>query len=330
MVRIAQIGTSRNSHGADTFITMKKLPRDFEIVGFALPEDEREACPERLATFDGYREMTVEEILTDPTIDAVTVETEEKYLTKYALMAARAGKHIHMEKPGGREAEDFARLIETVKEKGLVFQTGYMYRYNPLIASVLADAKAGKYGEIFSVEAQMSCNEPAQCRQWLENYPGGMTFFLGCHLIDLVYRLQGEPRRVIPLNRVSGQDGFASEDEGLVVFEYPRGNSFIKTTAIERGGYARRQLVITGTRGTVELRPLEMPTGHGGQITEGTVYLSESWTDRGQPLISPEHDRYEAMMADFAAMVRGEVVNPYTPDYELGLHNLIVKCCERK
>jgi len=330
MVRIAQIGTSRNSHGADTFNTMKKLTRDFDIVGYALPENEREEFPERMPVFDGYKEMTVEEILADPSIDAVTVENEEKYLTKYALLAAKAGKHVHMEKPGGKEAEDFAQLIATVKEKKLAFQTGYMYRYNPLISSILADAKAGKYGEIFSVEAQMNCIEPAQCRKWLENYPGGMTFFLGCHLIDLVYQLQGEPQRIIPMNRVSGYEGFSSEDEGMVVFEYPKGNSFIKTTAIERGGYARRQLVITGSKGTVEVKPLEMPGQAWGQMTESTDYFSDSWPDRGEHRISPDHDRYEAMMADFSAMVRGEAVNPYTPDYELKLHDLLLKCCERK
>ena len=41
--------------------------------------------------------MTVDEILNNPEIEAVAVETEEIYLTKYALMVANAGKHLHME-----------------------------------------------------------------------------------------------------------------------------------------------------------------------------------------------------------------------------------------
>ena len=95
-IKIAQIGTSTFSHGNDIFNCLKRLDDIFEIVGFALPENEREKYPGRMADFDGYTEFTVDEILNNPEIEAVTVENEEKYLTKYAIMAAKKGKDIHM------------------------------------------------------------------------------------------------------------------------------------------------------------------------------------------------------------------------------------------
>ena len=100
-VRIAQIGTSRFSHGLYIFESLKNQPDIFEIAGYALPENERENFPGQTGCFDGYREMTVDEILNDPTIEAVAVETEEKYLTKYAKTAAEHGKHVHMESRAG-------------------------------------------------------------------------------------------------------------------------------------------------------------------------------------------------------------------------------------
>ena len=100
-IRIAQIGTSAYSHGYSIFRTLLAHPELFEVVGYALPENEREKFPAQMPEFSRCREMTVEEILADPTIEAVAVETEEIYLTKYALMVAKAGKHLHMEKPGG-------------------------------------------------------------------------------------------------------------------------------------------------------------------------------------------------------------------------------------
>ena len=45
--------------------------------------------------------------MSDSTIKAVVVEAEEVYLTKYAVLAANAGKHLHMEKPGGICFADF-------------------------------------------------------------------------------------------------------------------------------------------------------------------------------------------------------------------------------
>ena len=93
-IKVAQIGTSRNSHGTAIWKTLLALPELFDVVGYAFPEGEKERFPEWAKYFDGHREMTVEEILSDPEIEAVTVETEEIHLVKYAQMVADAGKHL--------------------------------------------------------------------------------------------------------------------------------------------------------------------------------------------------------------------------------------------
>ena len=120
-VKVAQIGTSIYSHGNAVWKSMIKQSDKFEIVGYAMPENEREKFSKQMKLFEGYREMTVEEILNDPEIEAVTVETEEIHLTKYALMVANAGKHLHMEKPGGVDIADFRKLIDVLKSKNLAY-----------------------------------------------------------------------------------------------------------------------------------------------------------------------------------------------------------------
>ena len=80
-IRIAQIGTSENGHGTLIWKSICKQTELFDVVGYAHPENEREKFPGHMKYFAGYREMTVEEILNDPTIEAVTVEGEEIYLT---------------------------------------------------------------------------------------------------------------------------------------------------------------------------------------------------------------------------------------------------------
>ena len=325
-IRIAQIGVNFYSHGPDIFRSLVKQSDLFEVVGYCLPENERQRLPEKVSVFEGYPELTLDEILNDPTIDAVTVETDEIYTTKYALMAIEHGKHVHMEKPGERELADFEALIAAVKRTGKVFHTGYMYRYNPLVRDLLAKVRAGELGDIISVEAQMNCHHQPKYREWLNELPAGMMFFLGCHLVDLVMLLQGEPDNIIPLNRRTGTDGVDSPDFGMAVMEYKRGVSFIKTTDIERGGYLRRQLVVTGTKGTVELKPIEYMMDDG-MHTDQTACYGEAWHTPGEHITSPAFDRYDFMMASFAAMVRGEYANPYTPDYELQLYKNVLRCC---
>ena len=325
-IKVAQIGTSKWSHGSGIWPTMVNHPEAFELVGYALPENEREKFPENIKCFDGYREMTVEEILSDPEIEAVVVETEEIYLTKYATMVAKAGKHLHMEKPGGTCLEDFEELIRILKEKKLVFSLGYMYRFNPKINEAIERIKRGEIGKVCCVEAQMSCRHGEEMRDWLKVFPGGMMFFLGCHLIDIIYRIQGEPEEIIPLNCSSGYYGVAGDDIGMAVFRYKNGVSFLKTTSCESGGYSRRRLLISGEDGSFEIRPLEGDADGGKKYTTLYECFGKEWIVPEKETTSEPFGRYDGMMLNFAEMVRGKE-NPYTYDYELELYKLILKAC---
>ncbi len=331
-IRIAQIGMNRYSHAPEIFHTMKIHPELFDLVGYALVEDERETCADKIEKyFAGYPELTLDQILNDPTIEAVAVETDEIHLTKYAQMAADAGKHIHMEKPGSQSLADFERLIETVKRNGRVFHIGYMYRYNPLISKAIEDARGGKFGQIYSVEAHMSRLDDKAAREWFGSFKGGMMFYLGCHLVDLVLQIQGMPEQVLPLNTRTGIDGVDTEDLGFAVLRYPNGISVIRMGGTEIGGSKRRQLVICGSKGTLEIKPLERSVPERGKYwlcadqTEYTLGADRHTLCRKTE--SEPFQRYEAMLFAFAEMVRGKRENPYTAEYELGLYKTILKCC---
>lgn len=327
MIKIAQIGVSLQSHGKQIWKSINSNPDLFEAVGYALPENEREKFPEKVnLTFENAREMTVEEILSDPEITAVAIETEEKYLTKYALMAAKAGKHIHMEKPGSQSLCDFEKLIETVRRNNTVFHTGYMYRYNPFVKELIQKIRNGELGEIISVEAQMNCKHKDELREWLSGYKGGSMFYLGCHLIDLILLIQGTPENIIPFNRPTNFNGIVSEDYGFVVMEYKNGVSFAKVCSLEKGGYARRQLVVTGTKATAVIEPLEQ--GSEAEMTSVLTYSDrDGWHEKSEVRQSDVYDRYRDMMRSFGEYVSGVKQNPYTLDYELDLYKTILKCC---
>lgn len=327
-IKIAQIGISQNSHGDMIWKTLTKHKDMFDVIGYALPENEREKFPNRVKVFDGYKEMTVEEILNNPDIEAVAVETEEIYLTKYALMVAKSGKHLHMEKPGGIELDKFEALIDILMSNNLTFSTGYMYRFNPKIKEALAKVKSGEIGKIYSVEAHMDCKHSCEVREWLGNFPGGMLFFLGCHLIDLIYQIQGEPKEIIPLSCSTNIDDIDTIDYGMVIFKYENGVSFAKTCANEYGGFLRRQLVICGEKGTIEIKPLEKYEDDGIH----TIMNETQSTDSQNTRITSNTDgfnRYDEMMENFAEIVRGKK-NPYSYDYELNLYKIILKSCGRE
>ncbi|MBR0390882.1 MAG: Gfo/Idh/MocA family oxidoreductase [Oscillospiraceae bacterium] len=346
-IRIAQIGVEHD-HASMIMNSLRTQKDIFEVVGFADPEEEwivdtytgkltvggRESSTliPYEDVYKGLPQMSVEQILSIPDLDAVSIETSEKNLFKYAQMAADRCLSVHMDKPGGTDYRDFEKLVNTFKQSGKTLHLGYMYRYNPEIIKVIEDADAGKYGDIYSVECHMSCYHKDEKRAWMANYKGGMMFFLGCHLIDLIYRIQGEPEEVIPLNTVTGINGIdRGEDYGFAVLKYKNGVSFAKTCAAEAGGFLRRQVVVCGSKGTVEVHPIEAYTIEKDNPARYTltrevcddIYV---WGNDGVKRKS-FFDRYDGMMLSFAQIVKGEKVNPYSLDYELGMYKVLLKAC---
>lgn len=323
-LRVVQIGVNHD-HASAIFKTMVQMPDVFEIVGYCIPKDEPPREKALSEVYAPYPELTLEQIAADKTIDCATIETFERNLTKYATFALELGLPVHMDKPGGVDHEAFKCMIDLVKAKDIVFHTGYMYRYNPAIQKMYELFEAGELGEILHVEAQMNCWHKEKKRHWMGNFPGGMLFFLGCHMIDFIYRLQGEPLEVLPMSMPATVDD--GEDFGMAVYKYPKGVSFAKSTDDECGGFQRRQLVVVGSKGTVEIEPLESGGDSGLMYSDLTFTNDTAWAARGETVRFDGFHRYQTMMEGFAAMVRGERKNPYTPDYELALNSFVMRSC---
>ena len=326
-VKAVQIGLGHD-HATAAAGSLRRLTQFYDIAGYVVPAAEAEKFGDRRKAFPDIPELTLEQALADDTIEAAVIETEEVSLTDTALACARAVKHIQMDKPGGLDPDAYEEMLRIMKRKNLVFHTGYMYRYNAEVMRVMDMVKNGEFGEIFSVETHMDCRHPPEKRQWLQTFPGGMMFYLGCHLIDLIYGILGVPEEIIPMNMTTGIDGVTACDYGFAVFRYKNGISFAKTCAEEMGGFARRQLVVTGTKRTVELKPLEMyPPGSTALYTGVTDYTVPTWSKLGESRNGAPQDRYDAMMTAFAEMVRGVRKNPWGYEYELQLYRIVLAAC---
>ncbi|MBQ2750018.1 MAG: Gfo/Idh/MocA family oxidoreductase, partial [Clostridia bacterium] len=125
-IKIGQIGIGHN-HGEAKMLAVRKFPELFEVVGYA--EENEEWIKDR-GNMAGYRDLprlSVEEVIEQS--DAVLIETDVWNLTETAMRCIRAGKHIHMDKPASGTLAEYKALLDLAKEKGLVVQLGYMYRY---------------------------------------------------------------------------------------------------------------------------------------------------------------------------------------------------------
>ena len=324
MIKIGQIGTA-HIHGEGKMDCIRKFPDTFELVGVAEESPESIKSLKSDKRYYGIPVMSFEELLNYPGLDAVMVETEELKLVETAQRAVDKGLHVHIDKPAGTDIAALKALLKTAKSKGLTVQMAYMYRYNPAVKYCLDMVKNGELGEIYRVDAVMNSFHPPERRLWVNRFPGGNMFFLGCHMVDLVLLFKGVPERIIQFNKSSGIENVNALDQGFAVFEYKNGISTVQATQTECSGYDRRQLVVCGDKGTVEIKPLEV----GGLPTSllsiaGERCWNGAYTEKRLPDAT---GRYDAMMLDFAEMAEGNKENPFTYEYELLLQQAVLTAC---
>ena len=322
MIKIGQIGIGHN-HGAAKMLAIRKFPELFQVVGYA---EEKEAWIEKrgqLPAYQGLPRLTAEEVIAQS--DAILIETDVWDLTKTAQRCVDAGKHIHMDKPASGTLAEFRHLLDTAREKNLVVQMGYMYRYNPAVQKCLELLDAGKLGEIYSVNAEMSAFDPASYKQWLSQFPGGGMYIFGCHLVDLIVRILGKPEKVHAFMKHTGLNGIDLPDNGLAVLEYPKALARIMQSAVEVNGWGRRQLMVSGSKGTVNIMPLESPC----KMTYTDLEIADWYHDDKKITVDvadlPKDCRYDAMVQDFYAYIIGEKENPYTYDHDYAVQEVLLQ-----
>jgi predicted dehydrogenase len=310
----------------------------FDIVGFVVNDENYRNADLFNQNEFGVKRISLDEAFAIDDLEAAIVETHDSYLVKYAQLALDRGLHVFMDKPGSQNCEDFEKMLSTAKEKKRVFSMGYMYRYNPEIIRAKKLVEDGSLGTIFSVEAHMSCFHGEEKRRWLGEFKGGMTFFLGCHLVDLIFSIMGIPEEIIPLNASTGILDVDSEDFGMAVFKYKNGSAFLKATACESGGFMRRQLVISGSKGTIEIHPIEEKVGgefgseyvvtRSRECINANENIGGGWDWDGVRRVTNKFDRYKGMLIDFAHRIESKAYSTEAELlYEARLHRMLLAAC---
>ena len=320
MIKIGQIGIGHN-HGEAKMQAVRKFPELFQVVGFAEKNEEWIKKRGNLECYKGLKRYPVDELIEK--CDALLIETDVWDLTEVAQKCVDAGKHLHIDKPGSGSLEEYKKMLDTAKKKNLVIQLGYMYRYNPAIQKTFELINEGKLGEIYSINAEMSTFHSPKYRKWLTNFGGGIMYILGCHLIDLIVYIMGKPDSIHSFLKHTMLDGVDLADNNLAALEYEKALARVFVSSVEVNGFGRRQFMVSGSKGTVNICPLERPLTVTYSDTE---IANTAYEDR--KIILPFEDntasgRYDEMVKDFYAYIVGEKENPFTYEHEYNVQAVL-------
>jgi predicted dehydrogenase len=318
-IKIGQIGVG-HAHAAKLGVFRRS--DDYEVVGIVEPDPALRKRFADAAPFRGLPWLTQEQLLGMADVQAVLVETRVRDLLKTAEACVAAGKHVHLDKPAGESLPAFRRLLDAAARQKLLVQMGYMYRYNPGVVLLRRFLKDGWLGEVFEVHAVMSKVVPPDARRELAEYPGGILFELGCHVIDLVVGVLGRPLQVHPFPRRVSRLDDKLMDNMLAVLTYPRATATVKSSALEVEGFERRHLVVCGTEGTFHIQPLDNPAARVALAAARGEYRQGY-----QEVRFPKYERYVDDAADMARILRGEKETAFPPAHDLAVQETLLKAC---
>ncbi len=307
-----------HSHAAAKIKQAMASP-DWEFVGvYESSAAGRQAC-EKL----GAKLISQDELFQRARV--VAVESDARDRAGHALLALKAGKHVHLEKPPAMTLADMQSVVAVAREKKLLLQTGFMWRHNPGFQALFEAVHQGWLGDVFLVRGFISNNLSAASRLEWGEYPGGSMFELGSHLVDATVRLLGKPKAITPFVRHHGSFNDSLKDNNVAVLEYDRATAVLINTALQSGATPQRSFEVLGTNGSATLQPIEAPT-----LTIDLAKPAGPYRKGSQAIPMPVYRRYEADLAELAAAVRGERSLSVSLADELLVGEAILRCSDMR
>ncbi len=329
-LRIGQIGIA-HTHATKLVTPPSKALLDslnVELVGIHEPDpamwEERHARE----VWEGVRWLdTAEELLDDPTIDAVHVETWPWDCIAWGRRVLEAGKHIHLDKPPGNSVPELRSLYDISASNGRFIQMGYQWRFNPGLEFVQDIVKRGLIGRVTFARFRAGSTPEYYHRNYVHRFPGGIMREESCHLFDQVAWMFGRPDRVTPFLRsdARGFDGMAEGvDNGVVVFEYDKQGAIavIEATSTETNSSPHRRVEVHGTEGSVVLEPIEPPR-IDLCLREAKGQYKADW----QQVDVEDRPRYLGDLEELVGVIRGERQPRFSPKHDLLVQEMLVAAC---
>lgn len=129
-----------------------------------------------------------DDLLAAPDVDIVDIATPNHLHAAEAIAAARAGKHILLEKPTGLDVEELVGVRDAVRSAGVRTIVSFELRYNPFLRFARWMQTSGRLGHVRFARAQYLSHVTDWYAgwDWVRTRASGRSHLLaaGCHAVD--------------------------------------------------------------------------------------------------------------------------------------------------
>lgn len=228
MKRIAFVGCAHIHTPA--FVNKLKERNDMQVVG--VWDHDAARAKKNADQFSCGTYVSHNEIWKDKSIDAVVICSETNLHKELAMAAAKAGKHMFIEKPLGFAGKDAFAVARAIEKAGVIFQTGYFNRGVPAHLFLKKMVDNGSFGKITRIR-HTNCHSGSlggwfdtEWRWMADPSIAGCGGFgdLGTHSLDIIMWLMGMPEKVTgDISVVTGRYGSDCDEAGEAMLKFPNG-----------------------------------------------------------------------------------------------------------
>jgi len=182
---------------------------------------------ESLASQYGYAVSPgFDEMLADPTIDAVLLATPNSLHADQAVRALAAGKHVFCQKPIALTLDDADRVVAAAEASDRVTQFGFMLRFTPPLPQLKQRLAEQELGPLIAAQAAVFGWEPSNEWFYDPKNGGGVILDTLVHFGDLVLWLFGPAEHVSTEGgayKLEGAKKYGSPDNAVVTIRHTSG-----------------------------------------------------------------------------------------------------------
>lgn len=238
-------------------------------------------------------------LLSDPRVDAVYISSPVIFHKEQSIKAARAKKHLLIEKPVALTSADSEEVAGICRQEGVLAAAGLMMRYHAYHQKMRDLVLSGRLGKVVSCRAQLTCwypDIPGNWRQQKRTSGGGSFMDMGIHCVDLLQYITGGKAKKIAAITGTKTFSYEVEDSASAIFELDNGaNCYVDAYFNIPDAAAKCKLEIYGTRGSI--------------LAEGTISQAEG--GKVEVVLSNDNLGYDAQQNRVD-------VEPVRLDVELG------------
>ena len=165
-----------------------------EFVAAAAPRDESRKAFQ--SVFQGRVYSTYNQLLSDPSIEAIHIATPHQLHADMTVRAAEAGKHVLVEKPIAISLADAGRMIAACETNQVTLIVGPAHSFDRPVLAARQMIESGQLGKVLAINTFNYTDfmyRPRRDEELSTVDGGGVLFSQGAHQFDIVRLLAGAP-----------------------------------------------------------------------------------------------------------------------------------------